>query len=411
MALLTRPPPYGGRVIDAFPDFVWSIGEEGSDPIVMRNGERYRQDQFAMSGHDENMERDLFDIGSLGVKVVRYGTPWRIAEPRPGEYDWSRWDRALAACDAAGVEPIVEFLHFGLPDHYPGFVDTAWIDGFGRYVDAFLARYPGPRWFTPINEPGVTALMSARLGVWNDMLKTREAHAQALANVVLANLEAMARIRSDRGGWWIGSEGFDVPVSSGSRSDDELVERRRARNWLVWDLHFGRKPQAPVADYMASVDDETLARIRSLAFSDRLVAGLDLYPISVQPVSGERPDWSVEELIDLATAEIERWDDHYNRPFWIAETSNLTLPLDQQIPWLDTLSDRLGRMRSAGRPARGLCWYSRGDQFDWQTALSNPVGAVTEVGLLDVDRSPRPIAQRFTEISVAPPIHHPPSNS
>ena len=49
-----RVPIYASLVAEpnAFPDFVWSIGEEGSDPIVMRQGERYRQDQFAESGHD-----------------------------------------------------------------------------------------------------------------------------------------------------------------------------------------------------------------------------------------------------------------------------------------------------------------------------------------------------------------------
>ncbi|MEC7383618.1 MAG: hypothetical protein VX526_02920, partial [Actinomycetota bacterium] len=66
-----------------FPDFVWSIGEEGSDPIVMREGERFRQDQFAQSGHNQNMEEDLAAIAGLGVSIVRYGTPWRLAEPRP----------------------------------------------------------------------------------------------------------------------------------------------------------------------------------------------------------------------------------------------------------------------------------------------------------------------------------------
>jgi beta-glucosidase/6-phospho-beta-glucosidase/beta-galactosidase len=101
----------------AFPDFVWSIGEEGSDPIVMRQGERHRQDQFAESGHSDNMEADLLAIAGLGVEVVRYGTPWRLAEPEPGVYDWTLWDRAFAACAAAGLEPVVEFVHFGLPDH------------------------------------------------------------------------------------------------------------------------------------------------------------------------------------------------------------------------------------------------------------------------------------------------------
>jgi len=104
-------------------------------------------------------------------------------------------------------------------------------------------------------------------------------------------------------------------------------------------------------------------------------------------------------LIGLSVAEIERWHDRYGQPFWIAETSNLTLPLDQQTQWLDALTAGLARMRSQGRPARGLCWYSRGDQFDWQTALIEPVGAVTEVGLFDNDRRARPVAARFAELA------------
>jgi hypothetical protein len=387
---------------NAFPDFVWSIGEEGSDPIVMRQGERYRQDQFAESGHDEHMEADLAAIADLGVQIVRYGTPWRFAEPEPGVYDWSLWDQAFAACESVGLEPVVEFLHFGLPDHYPGFVNGAWVDGFMRYVEAFLDRYPTPRWFTPINEPGITARLSARFGVWNDMAATPGAHAQALANIVQANLEAMALVRANRDGWWIGSEGFDIPVAvSDSPEAAADVERIRMLGWLVWDLHFGHEPG--VADYFDGVDAEQLARIRSLAQHDHLVAGLDIYPISVMQVGGDRPEWTPGELIDLAVAEIERWHDRYDQPFWIAETSNLTLPLDQQIPWLDKFARGLARLRANGRPARGLCWYSRGDQFDWQTALIEPTGAVTEVGLFDTERNARPVTAHFKDLAVGGP--------
>ena len=102
-------------------------------------------------------------------------------------------------------------------------------------------------------------------------------------------------------------------------------------------------------------------------------------------------------------AEIERWHDRYDQPFWIAETSNLTLPLDQQIPWLDEFAAGLARLRADGRPARGLCWYSRGDQFDWQTALIEPTGAVTEVGLFDTARNARPVAARFNDLAVDGP--------
>ncbi len=381
-----------------FPDFVWSIGEEGSDPIVMRQGERYRQDQFAASGHDQHVAEDLTAIADLGVKVVRYGTPWRLAEPEPGVYDWSGWDRAFAACENAGLEPIVEFLHFGLPDHCGGFVERVWVDRFIQYVAAFLERYRSPMWFTPVNEPGITARLSARFGVWNDMVATAEDHAQALANVVHANLEAVELIRADRSGWWIGSEGFDIPVAVQDSPEVQAeTQRQRALGWLVWDLHFGIEPGVP--DYFDLVEPTQLARIQALTPTDQLVAGLDIYPISVKAVGGERPDWSRTELIELASDEIERWHDRYGHPFWIAETSNLTLPLDDQIPWLDEFAQTLGRLRAKGRPARGLCWYSRGDQFDWQTALIEPSGAVTEVGLFDTERRARPVAARFRELA------------
>ena len=110
-------------------------------------------------------------------------------------------------------------------------------------------------------------------------------------------------------------------------------------------------------------------------------------------------------MIDFSIAEIERWHDRYDQPFWIAETSNLTLPLNQQVSWLNEFSAGLARLRADGRPARGLCWYSRGDQFDWQTALIEPTGAVTEVGLFDTERVARPVAARFNTLANGGPPH------
>jgi hypothetical protein len=383
---------------DGFPAFAWSVGEEGSDPVVDVDGRPHRHDQFAQSGHYDRMESDLADVAGLGVRVVRYGMPWRLAEPEPGRYRWDLWDRALRACDAAGLEPVVDLLHFGLPDHHPRLTDPAWVEGFGRYVEAFLGRHADVRWFTPVNEPGVTALLSCRFGLWNDRLASAEDHARALVNVVLANLEALQRIHSDRDALWIGSEGFDVPVAV---TDDAEVDvaRRRAMAWLVWDLHLGREPFPEAARHLGAVDPALLDRVERLAQHDRLIAGHDLYPTSIQAIGGPRPEWSTEDLVDLGMAELTRWHDRYRVPFWVAETSNLTLELDQQIPWLDGMVGGLQGLRAEGRPVRGLCWYSRGDQFDWQTALARPTGAVTHVGLFDAERRARPVAARFAELA------------
>ena len=381
-----------------WPEFVYSVGEEGSDPIVDVQGLPFRHDQYAQSGHYHNMTQDLRAIAGLGVKVVRYGMPWRIAEPHDGEYDWSLWDRALEACEDAGLLPVIDLLHFGLPDHCAGFIDPSWVEGFCRYVDVFLARYREPMWFTPVNEPGITATMTARWGLWNDRLSSATHHARILANIVRANLEAIARVRADRGGQWISSEGFDVHVDP-SGTMHRRLERRQAISWLVWDLHFGLDPLPAAAQYLDVVDDGLRDRISELAVSDHVIAGHDFYPTSVQCVDGSRPAWTIEERVQLGISELRRWHDRYQQPLWISETSNLSLPVSEQIPWLTTLTAGLGMLRAQGVPVRGLCWYSRGDQYDWQTGLANPTGAVTEVGLFDTTRTPRPVAADFARLA------------
>jgi beta-glucosidase/6-phospho-beta-glucosidase/beta-galactosidase len=363
-----------------------------------------RVDELAASGHLDRQDEDLAAVAGLGVWLWRYGMPWRLVERAPGEYDWSQWDRALAACDRHGLVPIVDLCHFGLPDHLPGFCEPDWVDAFCRYVDAFLTRYREPRFFTPINEPMITAMASGYLGVWNDRRTSREDFLRALGHVTLANLEAVARIGADRNGWWIGAEGFGCHVAV--TPDDELAaEHGRALDQLVWDLHFGVAPRAPVADVFDVVDAAVMRRIETLAGPDeRVVAGHDFYPVSVT-VHGRRDEpLSIEERIDAYDREARAWYERYRRPFWVAETSNLSLPVDDGPRWLDRLTACLDRMRADGLPVRGICWYSRGDQYDWQTMLTRPVGDVTEVGLFDAARRPRPVAAAYATLvrDVAP---------
>jgi beta-glucosidase len=385
----------------AFPDFAWAVGEEGSDPSVEgKDGNPFRHDQFAASGHYDAIERDVADVASLGIRIYRYGMPWRRTELAPGRYDWALWDRAFAACERAGVEPIVDLCHFGLPDHYPGFLDARWVEGFCRYVDAFLARYRSPRWFTPVNEPGITALFSGLLGMWNDRGRSREEWVRILGNVCLANLEAMARVRADRSGWWIGSEGFGVPVAVAPDAEEEAL-RERELGWLVWDLQLGIEPEPACEEALVALPDAQRARIAALASREHVIAGHDFYPASVTAVGGQAPSWSIEERVGCYAEEARRWHERYAVPFWVAETSNLSLPVEAQIPWLRALVAKLELLRVEKLPARGLCWYSRGDQFDWQTALVHPVGAVTEVGLFDTARRPRPVAAELARLAAA----------
>ena len=179
--------------LGAFDGFVWSVGEEGSDPVVAGDHGPIRHDQYEQSGHYDNLEPDLASIAGLGVELVRYGMPWRLTEPEPGVFNWTRWDRALAGAQAAGLTPIVDLLHFG---------------------------------------------------AWNDRLKSRPDHAKVLANVVLANLEVVARIRADRDGWWIGSEGFDAWVDPTGRTGAWLSADAPSTGWCGISTSGGTRSPA-----------------------------------------------------------------------------------------------------------------------------------------------------------------------
>jgi beta-glucosidase/6-phospho-beta-glucosidase/beta-galactosidase len=387
-----------------FPAFAIACGEEGSDPLVLHEGRVVRVDQYRASGHLERLDADLADVGGLGVKVWRYGMPWRLTEPEPGVYDWTLWDRALEACRRHGLDPVIDLCHFGLPDHHGGFCDTTWVDDFARYVDAFLARYPEPRWFTPVNEPGITAMFSALLGMWNDRRASEGDYFVALGNVVLANLEALARIRADRDGWWIGSEGFGCDLAD---ADDEAgiraATRARDLQQAVWDLHLGLAPRGGAARLTDVVADSIQSRIEALVGvvpPDRIIAGHDIYPVSVTAHGTRvgRP-LSIADRVRAYEDEATAWHERYQVPFWVSETSNLGLAVDQGSEWLAALTASLDTLSASGLPVRGICWYSRGDQYDWDTALMSPIGTVTEVGLFDAQRHPRPVAQHYATLA------------
>ncbi len=181
-----------------------------------------------------------------------------------------------------------------------------------------------------------------------------------LGNVTLANLEALARIRADRDGWWIGAEGFGCELAD---ADDEAGTQRaidaRDMQQAVWDLHFGSRAAWVASRLTSVVSEPVLQRLADLAPfvpADRVVAGHDIYPVSVAThgTRSERP-LTIADRVDAYEAEARAWYERYQRPFWVAETSNLGLPVGHDgMAWLSALTGGIDRLVDAGLPARYL---------------------------------------------------------
>jgi hypothetical protein len=66
--------------------------------------------------------------------------------------------------------------------------------------------------------------------------------------------------------------------------------------------------------------------------------------------------------------------------------------------WLWRQWHNVRLMRSSGVPVVGFTWYSLIDQVDWNIGLSKPLGNVNPVGLFDLNRDPRPVAQAYQHL-------------
>src|SRR4029453_5946693 len=86
----------------------------------------------------------------------------------------------------------------------------------------------------------------------------------------------------------------------------------------------------------------------------------------------------------------------YGLPVMLAETNTTD---DQAIAWFTELWNDTVRLFEAGVPIEGFCWYSLTDQVDWDTCLREPNGTVNPLGLVDLDRRRRDLAELYEAVA------------
>lgn len=372
--------------------FVLATGIECSAPLV----DGRRVDELVKTAHVDRFADDFRLASELGVHYLRYGIPFHRVDPGAGTFDWTWVDRALAACHASGLTPIVDLMHFGVPDDLRDYQNPALPERFGAYVRAFVERYPWVRYYTPVNEPFITAAFSARQGFWNEQRTDEAAFVRALLNVVRCSVIGAAEIRRARpDAVLIGAETchYTHPMVP------DAIERADLENELrftTFELAFGRRLPDIVTRHLRGhgVSPDDLRWFERHGSDENWIAGNDYYATSEMMVGADGQLRS--SGVRLGYHELaHQYHDRLRVPIMHTETNSEG---DGAEAWLDAQWTDILRLRGEGFPIRGFTWYGLVNHVDWDSTLTIDAGRENACGLVSLDRRPTAMYRRFAAL-------------
>jgi beta-glucosidase len=355
-------------------EFIWAAGIEDTFVPQTRPGHR-SLDEYELMSHYQHWREDIALARDVGVKALRWGVPWYRVQPYPSEFDWSWIDQVIPyMVEEMGITPIIDLMHYGCPFWLRReFASVEYPRAVATYAATFAERYKHlVSWYTPLNEPIVTALMCGKRGLWPPYLRGDSGYIRVmiqLAKGIITTVEAIKEIQPGAVMVHVEAAG----LSRAARSDLEaLASEEQRRGYICYDLITGRvNHEHPLFPWLvrngANVDDLSWLASRAIGLD---ILGLNFYP-----------QWSTQELhIDrrgkLAYRAVEHdgkgfsnlIEDHYNRykvPIMITETS--AHGSDQvRSHWLETSVDSVRQLRGKGVPVVGYTWFPLFTMIDWR---------------------------------------------
>jgi beta-glucosidase/6-phospho-beta-glucosidase/beta-galactosidase len=127
----------------------------------------------------------------------------------------------------------------------------------------------------------------------------------------------------------------------------------------------------------------------------RIVLGVDYYEWNEKLINKEGKPEALGEVFGWYVI-TKQYYDRYKRPVMHTETN--CMDAKEGPAWLWRQWHNIQLMRAAGVPVLGFTWYSLQDQVDWSVGLSKAEGNVNPVGLFDLNRNPRPVAQAYRQL-------------
>jgi hypothetical protein len=381
-----------GAELDVDRGFVAATGIECSAPVILGG---LRVDELQKTRHYDFVEKDLALVAELGVTHLRYGIPYHRVNPAQATFDWAFPDKALAICRQRGLVPIVDLLHFGVPDYIGDFQNPKLPQLFADYAARFAERYPWVRYYTPVNEPLITAQFSARDGMWNERMTSDAAFARALINVTSAIVRASEAIRHVRpDAIFIQSDSCEAyhPTHPDAAEKADFLNDLR---FAGFELAYGRPITRRVREYLLDHGISTfeLAWLESHGSDANCIAGNDYYATSEKDVEADGSVHVARERVRYA----QLGKQYYERlgvPLMHAETN---MAGAGAVDWLIEQWNEVKLLRE-DVPVRGFTWYGFVNHVDWDTELLEDNGHENTCGLVSLERVPNATHAAYREL-------------
>lgn len=389
-------------------DFIWAAGIENSFVPQTRPGHR-SLDEYELMGHYEHWREDLDLCSDLGLQALRWGVPWYRVEPEPNKFDWDWTDRVIPyMVEELKINPIIDLVHYGCPFWLDrSFANKKYPELVARYSAAFAERYKHlVSWYTPLNEPVITALMCGMRGLWPPYLRGDKGYIRIIlqaAKGIVKTVKAINEVDPNSVMVHVEATGLTRTIREDLAS---LAREERHRGYVCYDLVTGGLQH----DHLlfswlvrnGATPDELLEFDREKVSLD--IVGLNFYPqwSTKQIYLDKRGRIAFRETEPEGEGFAELIEDYYRRyqaPIMITETSAVGSD-DIRLRWLRSSVASIKGLRAGGIPVIGYTWFPLFTMVDWRYRFSqDPVeNYYLELGLYRLDREGR--SKRWIETSL-----------
>jgi len=384
MPLLTAP--------DAF---WWSTGIEDTFITEPWPSNGRILDEYELTGHYGRWREDFRLVADLGVRTIRYGVPWHHVEPEQGKWDWSFPDKTLSHLLDLGVDPIVDLVHYGLPPWLQGaYLDPDYPERVAEYAARLALRFKGRiHWYTPLNEPRITAWYCGRLGRWPPFRRGWPGFVAlmiAIAQGIVLTARALQAVDPDIVPVHV--DATDLYESQDPDLQDE-VELRQEIVFLALDLVSGRVTREHrLWSWLIAngAREDDLDWFRENAVELALI-GLNLYPMSSHKRLEREEGGRLRIRQAYASGELvtrlgRLYHERYGAPLFVSETASVgSVAMRQQ--WMDDSIAAVRELRGDGVPMVGYTWWPMFDMVAWTYRHSNhePAEYIARMGLWELD--------------------------